>query len=1381
MTNILTATIDGTSVSLKDQSFRRPKTLDGRSTCTFVLEDSTGLLRYVPGQKIEITDSFRGRIFKGFIAQAHRLNLYPQPNNLFTITAVDNIYLADKRSYAGVEFDNRMAGDVATELINVLQAQNEGIKTSYALDSDSNQMQFATGVLSGVSTTPANGGDLELSPAGNSHIYQLPAYAVPSFNCLKYEALAIQGFNNNYSYRMIYNVNGAYTVVTGDQLTYDVWISSTSPEIKASVDIAFTDGTYFRDDTTAGKDFQSIPAHASNDLNGFANDQWYTRTFGTSAAMVGKHISYFSLAFEGDSAGIYTAYFRRIKLFNASTVKIDVFNDTMTAPQTNKQYSSNGYSGVNNGQVVYVVSAHDKIFSVFDSENLADVGYIKSSNVTWDASQIPADADFYIQHSIDNGTSRQIATNGGAIPNLTPGMSTLGRSLFTWKYIVQGVDPTATTMLPGSTHSVTSAPTNSTSGIDIYKKYDQNFEWDSGTYTNARSGGQSNLQMQGGYNSFATDSGSTIVKFGNGSPFTRIAQNSLAVDCSGTGNDARIRLDWAGSWQNFTLDVDVLVNTGYTDGIVYRTTNWGTANDTYAYAVSLSTTQVLLGRGTNSTTTGGFSTVASGTISLAANTWHHITLIVNGSNHQVFVDGIPCLNATDTTYSASGLIALRVYSTSAGTISGGFKNFGVINGLSSTWLSPSISLAGAGTAGQNAIVWDNSQSTTDGLTYIPQGSTLVVESSINGGTTWATATNGGAIPGITPGQSLSSVSLLLRITLSTQSASYQPTVGGISVWQATNYLASGSRVASPLYLGNVGRAGSTLVSWAGYLPSTAANLYVDTSLDGFAYTQIGSGANGSANIAGITVQPDPYLDDFLQSSGMFYINTAKSGGTVGTWTQDTTTGRILASSPGPSSGALYLYTLLNALDVDISSTIDSAAGAGFVARYVDAQNMYYCLINDSASSTSPNTVKLYKIASNVISLLATQAISFTHGTPHTFTFTAHKNVMTFIMDGVQIASYTDGSALSAGLTGLYCDTSTATYYFFRVQAWGDDVSSSPAKQVFTRVRMTTTDPTATPQLYAISTSVHNPNIGNGVLIPTTNYSVLSGSKNSIAQDLDDLARQSDYRCYIDDDGELFFRGRLAELAPWPITPADVQKDGIQVDDGDDHYRDSHWATGGVDVVLRSDSFVGDGNTKTFTLGYPVDSIVSMDINTISASFGVKGADTNKQYYYEVGNNQIVQNDTSTALSIAQTLTVHSYGRVPITTNVKRDTDIAARAAIDKTSGIIEVSEDAPGLNKAALITLADSRLTQFCKSARTIKLVTLRDGLEPGQLVPVFLPSYGFASDLLLITDVELSYKTVFDPVTGQQILQPWYTIQLTEGAVVGDWSKWFLNLSKGQ
>lgn len=146
----------------------------------------------------------------------------------------------------------------------------------------------------------------------------------------------------------------------------------------------------------------------------------------------------------------------------------------------------------------------------------------------------------------------------------------------------------------------------------------------------------------------------------------------LQISSSTTNNAVRARLDDASTYQDFTAEFDAWAPTTTSEsngnpngGLLYRTTSWVAANDTFGYLVAFGRTGVGLGRGSNSGA-GAYTSIATYTAAFSAAQQVRIKVSVVGSLHKVWVDGVLRISATDATHSAAGNIGFNRYKGSGG-------------------------------------------------------------------------------------------------------------------------------------------------------------------------------------------------------------------------------------------------------------------------------------------------------------------------------------------------------------------------------------------------------------------------------------------------------------------------------------------------------------------------------------------------------------------------------------------------------------------------------------------------------------------------------------------------------------------------------------------
>lgn len=1372
--------IAGTPILWVDGSFEIDDSVNTVSTCMFKVRDDSGANHYLKSQQITISDSVKGTVYTGFINGVDEQNYRPNTLIVSSVTVVDNHYLAEKRTYPGPEFTNQYAGIIAVAQLNALAA--EGVTAKYALDLETKQSDFAAGTLSGtLATTNVGTGDLELSLAGSAVTISETTttnfssgtlvgvtasnntLSPTSTTAIKFAAtMSIpSAAGNTFCYYKIWA--GSQSVATGDTLQYSIWIVGTSPEAKIGVDIVFSDGTTMRDTSTA-VDSQNIGPHPNQDLAGLATDQWYARSFSLSQYN-GKTISYVSIVMEGDKTGNYIGYIKQIQQFdNSSTLKATFFSSSLNVnpPQ---QLSNYGYSSI----AITTVSTYDLNaggFRISPSYSIDAAKLVQSTLLSWQATT-PAGTLVQMKYSIDGNNSSFYCTNNAALPGIPAGLNIAGKSIQLYQFFVP--DPAATTPATPevapvvSSINLTIASAYNATKNDVYYTAVVGSDWNAvgSSKTNTANLQQDWLTLNGYTTNFDSAFGVSFTVFGVGNTAnTFINRRAFSMSlASGASNDIRARLDSVGTWTNFTAEVDVQVlNSGSDLDIEYRTTNWGNSDNSFAYAAGLSTSQVFLGRGTNSTGAGAFTGIASVGLSLSANSWHRLKVVVSGTNHKVYVDDVLFINATDATYAGPGNIALRFFNNSGSTQTAQYDNFGIQAALSGTFVSPSTSLTAAGTYGSSVVQWED-------VSQNSQQNSVLVEASINGGTTYQSVSNGGSIPNFTAGQSLSGVSLLIRVTLTTTSASAMPGIKNLFVKVLGVFSSSGTRISPSLSLANVGRLGSSVVAWNASLP-TGTTLGVDTAIDGGAWTDVTSSNGGT--IPGLTVQPDPTFDTFNTNTRANYTSAGGAGGSAATITYDTANSRIILTN---GSVGLYYNSTISSADIDMMADMDYSDDGGLIWRVVDNNNFYLLNITDSLSNRpTANRFFLYKCVAGTLTQLTSATISFTRNTYHRFRVTMIGSAITCYMDGTQIIATTDSAISSAGMMGVLGDSGTSQYYSLRLQPLGQDVTSH---SVQTRLRLASTDPTVTPQITSVTLAAFGNTIQRGALIPQTAY-----TRKYVSDNFDDLMKQSSasggqWWWYIDKSKLFSFLANNGSPSPWIASdnPGDFLND-VVISNIADLYRNRQIIDNVMATATINESRIGDGVSRSWTFGYEWASAPTITVNGLAASVGVKGVDTGKTFYWAQGDRTITQDSSVATYTNIYTLSFVGTGQYLTYSQYDDTAGQAALAARDNTSGIVENVEDGTGLTKAAGDALAQARVKQFgVLDGKVLKATTLHDGLTPGMLLTVFLPEHGIADTLFLIRNIK---KDVFyNGTTGLHQFR--YAIEAISGADIGDWTKLYL------
>jgi len=875
MSSTLTVKVGGTAYTLIENTLKITNRVDDKDKATFTLRDDTGTVVFSKGQMVSIVDSSLGTLFAGFVNKPTMSNLFPSATNLWSMDCVDQFYVPAKRTHKRMH-KNQHAGPIAALQVQQYLAP-DGVSGNFGLDWTELQSDWQNGTLSGAaaatnaSTGNTGGGDLELAVAGSVVTFSQTSQA--DFNAgitgggltspasggvtftptqaIKFAATeSLPGITNPALKMKIWS--GSYTIAASDYLIFDVWTADSSPQQMATVDLVMTDGTTLSLSQAAiGVDVQGVGPGISNDLSGLATNTWYNRRFFLDAGgpWVGKVVSYAAVCFGGANQGNYTAYFRNVLIQNGGITKLTIFGPAATATQTTPQPVQNsGYTNIS-CSVVTSYERHGALASpLYD---LSGAAIANSSQLTWSIILPNNSFTYSVTASIDSGVTFLPCTNQGAIPGLLPGMNLSGVKIrLTYVFDNAGNDPTLTPLL--STITGTINPSYASTKSDIVNVNNGAAAWNAGTLTNLNLSGSNTLQLNGYARNWDDANYGSQTLYGATSPAQGVLKKQFFLT-SGTGTDVKSRMDFAGSnWQNFTMECDVTLLSGNCGpSLVYRTTNWGTANDSYAYMVYLNTTLVQLGHGTNSTGAGAFTNISTVALTLTAGTTYRLKVIVNGNNHQVFVNDVNYINVNDSTYTAAGYVGLRLFNGSGSTQTATFDNFGIMATLSGTWVSPAIDIHSLTTISNSQIILQIDPSVNTSI------STFLVEISLNNGSTWTTCPNALTtplvltqgyfqslpVPGLSPGTNVSSYTQVkIRLTISASTAAtnlFMPDIQAVTLFVVGAYSSTGTRSNAPLAWDSMTR----LPVGSGW--GNASN--------GQAYTQVGTGTTAvTSNEATIT-------------------------------------------------------------------------------------------------------------------------------------------------------------------------------------------------------------------------------------------------------------------------------------------------------------------------------------------------------------------------------------------------------------------------------------------------------------------------------------------------------------------------------------------------
>lgn len=292
--------------------------------------------------------------------------------------------------------------------------------------------------------------------------------------------------------------------------------------------------------------------------------------------------------------------------------------------------------------------------------------------------------------------------------------------------------------------------------------------------------------------------------------------------------------------------------------------------------------------------------------------------------------------------------------------------------------------------------------------------------------------------------------------------------------------------------------------------------------------------------------------------------------------------------------------------------------------------------------------------------------------------------------------------------------------------------------------------------------------------PTIVSAIWSGSK-SVADALSWMAEQAGYWWTIDKSGVLYFQPYGAVAAPFTMdgTSADSVQ-GLTVEYGNDLFLDKQFVKGSYgETSTLIENFVGDGVSRSFTLSYPLGTLLSLSVNGSDlTAYTLDKGETGGRYYVADGDPVVAQDTGQTILTSSDALSVQYRGRFPVLVAAQNTALIATQQAREGVgTGIVEsVYTNTKVRTLTSAFQIAQALLSHYGVDTTSLEFTTKTSGLAPGQMLPVNLPDFGLNGVNMLITGVSLS-----DQLDQMNI---WYTVECIAGpAEVAQWQTFWQDL----
>ena len=237
----------------------------------------------------------------------------------------------------------------------------------------------------------------------------------------------------------------------------------------------------------------------------------------------------------------------------------------------------------------------------------------------------------------------------------------------------------------------------------------------------------------------------------------------------------------------------------------------------------------------------------------------------------------------------------------------------------------------------------------------------------------------------------------------------------------------------------------------------------------------------------------------------------------------------------------------------------------------------------------------------------------------------------------------------------------------------------------------------------------------------------------VSQALDSLAERAGAIWWIDAEKRMHFGYPGAEPAPYTANGSNMMHDSIYLRDSNHKYRNVQVVRGVKErTLLQTETQVGDGKTQSFTVGYALAGAPNaIDISTDGTSwttqtYGIKGLEEDKDWYWAIGDKTIVQDLADTPLPAGHQIRIKYFGEIDVILISQNTTAVALQKEIEKIgTGRVEAVTSTMGDTKIdGGLQLAASLLQKYAVQGKTINWQTKTGGLMAGQYIKIELPEY---------------------------------------------------------
>jgi len=282
---------------------------------------------------------------------------------------------------------------------------------------------------------------------------------------------------------------------------------------------------------------------------------------------------------------------------------------------------------------------------------------------------------------------------------------------------------------------------------------------------------------------------------------------------------------------------------------------------------------------------------------------------------------------------------------------------------------------------------------------------------------------------------------------------------------------------------------------------------------------------------------------------------------------------------------------------------------------------------------------------------------------------------------------------------------------------------------------------------------------------------------TVVQLLTEIAELTGFWWNIDYDKRMHFEAMFNRVSPFVLSSvsafgveATALSASVSARTTREQYRNHQFIRAGFDITdVQTETFLGDGQRKTFTVGFPLALVPVVDVDGVVKTIGVRGVDTGYEWYWNKESNEISQDSSGTALTNVQVLKVEYQGLFPVIVEIQDSGKISERQGVEGGSGVYQNVEDFEHLDGQTIATdKAVALLRKYGRLPTKLSFETHFSGLQAGQLLSVAIPELNLSGAWLIES------MTIEDLGADRLI----YKGTAVDGEHLGGWVEFFRKFS---